>query len=182
MHTIVDKRPAVLDRVRALLAGRTLLILLALALLVRLAAIVVFPGLHHPDENFQLLEQAHRIAFGYGVVPWEFRDGIRSPVLPYVLAALFWLGERLVGGPEGYLFVARSALAAISLLGVAAVYRMGQRVSRTHALMAALVAATWFELVYFAGRPLTEAVATTFLVVGLALASVPPERLGFRRL
>jgi phosphatidylinositol glycan class B len=182
MHMIVNKRPSILERVHALLADRTLLILLALAMLVRLAAIIVFPSLHHPDENFQLFEQAHRIAFGYGIVPWEFREGIRSPVLPYTLAALFWLSERVVGGPEGYLLVARSALAAISLFGVAAVYRMGQRTSRTHALMAALVAATWFELVYFAGRPLTEAVATTFLVVALALSSVPQERLGFRRL
>jgi len=78
--------------------------------------------------------------------------------------------------------VARAALAAVSLLGVAAVYRMGQRTSQTHAVMGALVTATWFELVYFAGRPLTEAVATTFLVVALALASLPREHLGFRRL
>jgi hypothetical protein len=48
--------------------------------------------------------------------------------------------------------------------------------------MAAVVAATWFELVYFAGRPLTEAVATTFLIVALALASVPRDQLAFRRL
>jgi GPI mannosyltransferase 3 len=182
MHMIVQKRPTILDRVRGVLADRTLLILLALAMLVRLGAIVAFPSLHHPDENFQLFEQAHRIAFGYGIVPWEFRDGIRSPVLPYILAGLFWVGERVFGGPEGYLLVARSALAAISLLGVAAVYRMGQRTSQTHALMAGLVAATWFELVYFAGRPLTEAVATTFLMVALSLASTPAERLGFRRL
>jgi phosphatidylinositol glycan class B len=182
MHMPVHKRSATLDRWLALMTGRTLPVLLALALLVRLAAIIAFPSLHHPDENFQLFEQAHRIAFGYGVVPWEFRDGIRSPVLPYILAALFWLSERVVGGPEGYLLVARSALAAISLLGVAAVYRMGQRTSATHALMAAVVAATWFELVYFAGRPLTEAVATTFLIVALALASVPRDQLGFRRL
>src|SRR5258708_29043695 len=59
---------------------------------------------------------------------------------------------------------------------------MGQRTSPTHALMSGLVAATWFELVYFAGRPLTEAVATTALVVALALASVPPERLPPKRL
>jgi phosphatidylinositol glycan class B len=182
MHMIASKRPSVLERVRGVLADRDLLILLGLALAVRLAAIVVFPSLHHPDENFQLLEQAHRIAFGYGVVPWEFRDGIRSPVLPYVLAALFRLSEPVVGGPEGYLLVARAALAALSLIGVAAVYRMGRRTSQTHAVMAAVVAATWFELVYFAGRPLTEAVATTFLVVALSLASAPPKHLGFRRL
>ena len=182
MHMIVDKRPSIPERLRALLADRTLLVVLALAMLVRLVAIIAFPSLHHPDENFQLFEQAHRIAFGYGVVPWEFRDGIRSPVLPYGLAALFRLGERVAGGPEGYLLVARAALAALSLLGVGAVYRMGRRTSPTHALMAGLVAATWFELVYFAGRPLTEAVATTFLVVALALSCVPPECLGFRRL
>jgi hypothetical protein len=182
MHMIVDQRPPILERARALLADQTLLMLLALALAVRLAAIIAFPSLHHPDENFQLLEQAHRIAFGYGVVPWEFREGIRSPVLPYLLAAVFWVGERLLGGPEGYLLLARAMLAATSLLGVAAVYRMGQRTSPTHALLAGLVAATWFELVYFAGRPLTEAVATTFLVTALALAAVPRERLTFRRL
>jgi hypothetical protein len=187
MHMIAPKRPAVLDRVRDVLAARarpdrTLLVLLALALLVRLAAIVAFPSLHHPDENFQLFEQAHRIAFGYGVVPWEFRDGIRSPVLPYILAGLFWLGERVLGGPEGYLLVARAALALTSLLGVAAVYLMGRRTSATHAVMVGVVAATWFELVYFAGRPLTEAVATTVLLVALSLACLPPERLGFRRL
>jgi hypothetical protein len=182
MHMIVDKRSPLLDRVLAFAADRALLIVLVLAMAVRLAAIVAFPSLHHPDENFQLFEQAHRIAFGYGVLPWEFRDGIRSPVLPYVLAALFRVSEPVVGGPEGYLLVARAALAAVSLLGVAAVYRMGQRTSRTHALMAGVVAATWFELVYFAGRPLTEAVATTFLVVALSLASVPPQRLVFRRM
>ena len=53
-----------LDRTLAPFADRTFLILIGVALLVRLAAIVAFPSLHHPDENFQLFEQAHRIAFG----------------------------------------------------------------------------------------------------------------------
>jgi phosphatidylinositol glycan class B len=182
MHTMVDKRPVILERARQLTGDRTLLFLLALALLVRLAAIVAFPSLHHPDENFQLFEQAHRIAFGYGVVPWEFREGIRSPVLPYLLAGLFWLGDRIAGGPEGYLLFTRAALAAVSLIAVAAVYRMGKRASPIHAVVAGLVAATWFELVYFAGRPLTEAVATTFLLSALSFASMLPAQIGFHRL
>ena len=155
---------------------------LALALAVRVAAIVAFPSLQHPDENFQLFEQAHRLAFGYGIVPWEFVVGIRSPVLPLILAGIFRLAAPLVGGPEGYLFVARLLLALSSLAAVAAVYRMGRRESATHALIAGLVAATWFELVYFAGRPLTGAVATTVLLVGLSLASAPGDRLTPRRL
>src|SRR5579862_4627804 len=147
MPMIADRRPASLDRVFALAAEHPLAILLAAALLLRFAAVIAFPSLHHPDENFQLFEQAHRIAFGYGIVPWEFRDGIRSPVLPYVLAGLFFVGDKVFGGPEGYLLVARFALAASSLVGVAAVYRMGRRTSATHGVIAGLVAATWFELV-----------------------------------
>jgi GPI mannosyltransferase 3 len=183
MHTTADAagRSILLARL-APFADQTLVALLGVALLLRVLAIIAFPSLHHPDENFQLFEQAHRIAFGYGIVPWEFREGIRSPVLPYILAGLFWLGDRLFGGPEGYLLVARLALVASSLAGVAAVYRMGARTGRTHALIAGLVAATWFELVYFAARPLTEAVATTALLVALSLASGPHVKLGFRRL
>lgn len=152
------------------------------ALLVRAVAIVAFPSLHHPDENFQVFEQAHRLAFGYGIVPWEFVIGIRSPVLPAIFAAVFRLVEPLVGGPEGYLLVARLLLATFSLLAVAAVYRMGRRTSATHALIGGVVAATWFELVYFAGRPLTEAIATTVILVGLSLASVPAQEFTRRRL
>ncbi len=170
-------RPAPSGRVDWMLAG-----VLATALLLRVAVIVAFPSIHHPDENFQIFEQAHRWAFGYGIVPWEFVIGIRSPVLPLIFAGVFRAAEPLVGGPEGYLFVARLLLALSSLVAVAAVYRMGRRTSATHALIAGLVAATWFELVYFADRPLTGAVATTVLLVALSLASVAEAELSRRRL
>jgi GPI mannosyltransferase 3 len=156
--------------------------LLAFAFLVRLAAILAFPSLDHPDENFQVFEQAHRFAFGYGIKPWEFVTGIRSPVLPAAFGVVFRLSAPLVGGPEGYLIVARLLLAAISLVAVAAVYRMGRRTSLTHALIGGLVTATWFEFVYFAGRPLTEAIATTVFLLALSLASAPAAELTFRRL
>ena len=160
----------------------TLLALLAGAALLRIAVVVAFPSLHHPDENFQLFEQAHRLAFGYGIVPWEFVVGIRSPVLPLILAGIFRVAVRLTGGPEGYILVARLLLALSSLAAVAAVYRMGRRESPTHGLIAGLAAATWFEIVYFADRPLTGAVAATVLLVGLSLASVPDDRFSWRRL
>jgi hypothetical protein len=46
------------------MTDRAMPMVLALALSVRLAAIIALPSWHHPDENFQLLEQAHRITFG----------------------------------------------------------------------------------------------------------------------
>jgi hypothetical protein len=59
---------------------------------------------------------------------------------------------------------------------------MGLRTSRTHALIVGLVAATWFELVYFSYRPLTEAISSNFLIVALAVASRPPDKLTRRHL
>ena len=159
-----------------------LALILAFAFLLRLAAILAFPSLHHPDENFQLFEQAHRLAFGYGVKPWEFEDGIRSLVLPYLLAKVFAFADPVFGGPRGYLICARVLLALWSLVYVAAIYRMGLRSSRIHALLGGLVAASWFELVYFAGRPLTEALACDFLLVALAVASRPRHELMHRHL
>jgi phosphatidylinositol glycan class B len=68
--------------------NQALAALLAVALVVRVAALILFPSLDTADENFQVLEQAHRLAFGYGVKPWEFDDGIRSLVLPGLLSVV----------------------------------------------------------------------------------------------
>jgi GPI mannosyltransferase 3 len=160
---------------------RTLIVLLLLGALLRIIAIIEFPSLYHPDENFQFLEQAHRLAFGYGIRTWEMRDGIRSLLLPSLFAKIFLLSNWLWGGPGGYIIAARLTLATISLVPIGAVYFMGLRRSRTHALMAGLVVATWFEFVYFSIRPLTEAIATTVLLVALALATTTKPNLSPRR-
>ena len=159
-----------------------LVAILALAALVRLAAIFAAPSFHWADENFQFFEQGHRLAFGYGIKPWEFEEGIRSYAVPYALAGLFRVSEPMFGGPQGYIAVSRIVIAALSLAPVAAVYAMGRRTSQTHAILAGLVAATWFEIVYFSFRPLGEALAGDFVMVALALASVPWETLSRRRL
>jgi hypothetical protein len=155
---------------------------LALAASVRLALIIFFPSLYHPDENFQSLEPAHRIAFGYGILAWEFSAGMRSLLVPFLFAKLFTLIDWLFGNRQIYIPIARVLLAILSLISVAAVYRMGLRQSRTHALFVGLVAATWFELVYFSFRPLTEAIATDFLLIALSLASQTDGRFSRRQL
>ena len=163
-------------------ARRGLAAVLLLALALRVAAVFLFPSLHHGDENFQTMEIAHRLAFGYGATTWEFEDGLRSLVAPTLMSWLFRVVEPVLGGPQGYIDALRIALAAISLFAVAAVYGMGLRTSRTHALFAGLVAATWFELVYFSSRPLSESLAADALLPALAMASRPPAELDRRRL
>ena len=169
-------------RARPAVVRGGLVALLLLALSLRVIAVFAFPSLAQPDENFQAMEIAHRLAFGYGALTWEFEDGLRSLVAPYLMSWLFRLAEPALGGPQGYIDALRIALAGLSLFAVAAVYRMGLRTSRTHAAIAGIVAATWFELVYFSFRPLSESLACDALIPALAIASRPAAELDRRRL
>ena len=74
--------------------------LLTAALGVRVAMALLLPYVIHADENFQTLEPAHRLAYGYGIITWEWRMGIRSWVFPAFLAgvmratAWMWTSDR----------------------------------------------------------------------------------------
>ncbi len=48
-------------------------------------------GMIWADEIFQTLEQGHRLAFGYGLVPWEYQFGARSWLLPGVMGGFMRL-------------------------------------------------------------------------------------------
>jgi phosphatidylinositol glycan class B len=130
-----------------------------------------FPNLHHSDEIFQLYEQAHRLAFGYGITTWEFEDGIRSLVIPYLISKLFLATSLLSSQPVAYLFASQLILSVLSIVTVASVYRMGGRLSPMRGISVGIVSATWFEMVYFSYRPLTEAIASDFLLIALSLSS-----------
>ena len=151
----------------ALLAG---ILLLAVAL--RLWALAI-PSTHHPDEIFQYLEAAHRIVFGYGVRPWETTAGIRSPLFPLLLAVPMAIGEHLSPGGSLYLLAPKLFMVLVSLALPVAGWLLGARASRTHAAMAAFVAAIWPEFVYFAPHTLSENIAVAATVLGAAL--IPPR-------
>ncbi|PTM53393.1 hypothetical protein [Phreatobacter oligotrophus] len=141
------------------------------AFLVRLLAAILAPGIHHEDEIFQSLEQAHRLVFGYGFVPWEFEHGIRSWLLPGALAAAMRVGLLFGDGPQAYLPVVQALLSAIGAGAVACIFLWAQRLfGLWPALVAAVIPAFAPELVYFGPRALTEVVAGHLLVIGLYLA------------
>jgi hypothetical protein len=151
---------------------RALLAILAAAFALRVLLALLLPNIHHSDEVFQYLEQGHRLAFGYGVVPWEYRDGTRSWLLPGFLGGLMWLTAALGGGAAAYLAVIAAVLSAISLSIVAVAWLWARRLAGpVAALYAAAITATWFELVYFGAKPLTEALAASALFAGAFLLS-----------
>ena len=115
--------------------------ILAAAAALRLA-VALMPGAVHPDEIFQYLEQAHRAAFGYGVVPWEYRYGMRSWLLPLVLSGPMRLGETIAPGSQLYLLLPKLLVATLSLIVVPAAYVLGARLSITTAIVPGRRAAT----------------------------------------
>lgn len=121
-----------------------------------------------PDEVYQSLEQAHRAVFGYGIVPWEYRDGVRSWVFPGALAGLMAVG--IPFGKSGYIFVPRLVLSLLSVTPVAVTFLWARRgFGRNVAAVLAFAVGAWFELVYFAPKALTEVVGTHLMIPGLYL-------------
>lgn len=152
--------------------ARPLVALLLLAAILRLP-LVFWPNVYAPDEIFQYLEPAWRILGHDSIISWEWRFGIRGWLTPAMLAAPVWLGDRLVPGGMGG-FVAPRLLAAVESLSiVASAFGFGARVSRLHAIVAGLVAAIWFEFVYFAPHTLGEPLATAAILPAALLLTHP---------
>ena len=157
-------------------ADRPLPWLLLLAALLRVIA-AFQPGFHHPDAIYQYLEPAHRLLTGDGVVTWEWRVGMRSWLLPLLLAGPMALGEAL--GPAGPWPVAmpRLAMGLASLSIVWSAWTLGRRRSPIAGLLAGFVAATWFECIYFGVQTLAEPVATAaFLPAAVLVTAERPTR------
>ncbi len=145
-------------------------ILILIALILRVGVALKFPNIFWADEIFQTLEPAHRLAFGNGIVTWEFRDGIRSWVLPAILAGIMrltaWLGE----GSTGYLIGINIFLSLLSLSNILVAYLWGKKVKGTiTAFICAAICTIWFELIYFSPKAFTEVIATHFLLPGIYL-------------
>ena len=149
------------------------LVLLAVAVRLPLA---FWPNVNHPDEIFQYLEPAWRMLGHDGIVTWEWRDGIRSSFLPTLFVGPVLLGDWLAPGGAGAFIVPRLVVALASLSIVISAWFFGARVSRMHAIIAALVAAIWFEVVYFAPHTLSEPLATALIVPAALLLTDGPSQ------
>ena len=106
-------------------AGLAFLVLVAIAL--RLIPIVFVPSMVWGDEIFQGSEQAHRLVFGGGLVPWEFQLGMRSWLLPGAIGGLMELSRLAGDGPDYYLPMIAIAFAALAAIPVVCCFLWGRR-------------------------------------------------------
>ncbi len=144
------------------------LAILAVALGLRLIALFP-PSMHHPDEIFQYLEPAHRLAFGQGITTWEYRYGMRGWLLPTLLSWPMMLGHAIAPGGDLYLTLPRVLMALASLAIPVASFAIGRRRSAAHGYVAMAVMGIWFETVYFAAHTLSEEASVILFLPAAAL-------------
>ena len=134
------------------------------------------------DETFQYFEQAHRLAFGTGVIPWEFQDGIRSWLLPGLVAGVMRLASLFSDDPLLYVHLTRLCCVVLSLVVIFVGFRIGnRREGLAGALLAGGISAVWFDLVYFAPTLMTEVLAAHVALLAIWLGddsdTASPRRL-----
>ncbi|WP_293976329.1 hypothetical protein [Sphingomonas sp.] len=154
-------------------------LVIGIAFLLRLP-LIFLELFHHPDEAWQYLEPAHGLVTGWKVVPWEYRAGIRTWLIPAFLAGPMAAGKLLWPDTIHYLIPVRLTLALVSLGIVAVGTALALRITRWHGLIAGLMLATAFDLVYFSARALSDSIAPALFLPALWLMSGKWEKDGWR--
>ena len=141
--------------------------------LIRAAIALASEQVHQADEIFQYLEQAHRLVFGYGYIPWEYRFGIRSWILPGALSLLLQLFQFLhLDDPNLYIPVIKIFFCCASISLIYSAYIIGRNlVSEQAGRIAAILTCVWYELIYFSPKPTPEVLSTYLLMIALAIAT-----------
>jgi phosphatidylinositol glycan class B len=157
--------------------------ILGIALVVRLAVILAGPYIVHPDELFQYYEPAHRLAFGSGVVPWEFHDGARSWLIPGILAGIIKLSGWFAAEPITYIDTIRILCAVLSLSVVYVGFTLAHRRDGwLGAVLTGAICAVWIDPIYLAPSIMGEVLSAycflgAFLLTEPDGARAPPRRM-----
>ena len=166
----VSFAPATNVQVRPTAAALALPAVLTVGFALRLIACLTQTHVLFFDETIQYFEQGHRLAFGSGVVPWEFTDGIRSWLLPGLIALAMKATSLVSDDPRLYIDLVRILCILLSLVVVFVGYRTGERhFGRVGAAMVGGFCAIWFDLIYFAPAVMTEMLAAHCAIAALYL-------------
>ncbi|MCU1282642.1 MAG: Alg9 family protein mannosyltransferase, partial [bacterium] len=164
-HTLSRLRPS------HSLHAVTSLVILIVAALPRVWAAWHDHGIFWPDEIYQSLEPAHRLVFGYGLVPWEFRDGARSWLFPGMFAVV-WKAAALVGLRTSPILVrlAKLIMVLLALGGIVASMRLArQRAGQTAAIVCGVLAASFPPSLVYAARAMSEMASGPLVVIAALL-------------
>jgi hypothetical protein len=163
-------------------AARAVLAILAgLAVATRLALHARYPGIDHPDEVFQYLEQGRRLVHGAGLIPWEYVNGMRSWLLPGFWAGIWWLAGFVGTQPEVMAWAVAGVMSLLALIPVTASFLFGWHAAGLGgALLSSALVAFCPLTLHYSLHPLADTIAGALLMAGLYRLSpggpVPPLR------
>ncbi|XP_021276661.1 GPI mannosyltransferase 3 isoform X2 [Herrania umbratica] len=142
---------------------------LAICLGFRMLNALLIQTYFNPDEHWQALEVAHRIAFGYGHLTWEWKKGIRSYLHP-MLFALFYKFIAFLGldTPWFMMRAPRLLQSVFSAVGDLYLYKLSRVLFGDGVAKWALFSqlANWFNFFCF-NRTLSNSLETVLTLVGL---------------
>lgn len=143
---------------------------IAVGLLLRLYVGLTTSGYYFPDEVFQYLEPGHLLAFGRAAMTWEYEYGMRSWVLPTILAGIMRTFDMLgVHDTHTMWRMFRVLAALMSVLVVVAADRMGRAIGgKWVGVTAALLTAIYVPLLDLSPRLLADSLSGTLTVWALA--------------
>jgi hypothetical protein len=150
----------------------------ALAAVPRLWAALKDSGILWPDETILSTEPAHYLAFGWGMLPREFREGARSWLFPGILGGVWKLAALLgVRSSVGLIGIAKVGMAVFSLAAVWFAMSLARRLSGERAaVLAGLLLAACPPLVVLGSRCLAETAAVPFVVLSALLLETSGRR------
>lgn len=124
-------------------------------------------GRLHPDELFQYLEPALHRSFGFGILAWEWKEGLRNWAIPGVFAGLLSLCRALgIEHPQARRAVLELPQYLLHVWMLHSVYLLcARRVHQGAPLLGPLLVGTYGLVWHFAGRTLGESFSAAFLVL-----------------
>ncbi|KAH0568265.1 hypothetical protein KQX54_019890 [Cotesia glomerata] len=138
--------------------------LLCLLIFIKLIVCWLVKTFYVPDEYWQSLEVAHRQAFGYGYLTWEWNYKIRSYVYPFVISIIYkTLAIFRLDSPEMIIFLPRLFQAMLSGF---AEYRFSKWTQNDLTTVFLLMNPFWN---YCATRTLINTLETSLTMIALSI-------------
>ncbi|MBD3192539.1 MAG: hypothetical protein GF308_18005 [Candidatus Heimdallarchaeota archaeon] len=135
-----------------------------LAFILRILAAFFSKGYTHPDEHYQSIEIVYNEIFNYGLIPWEFIDGARSWVFPFIVLTIFKIEMAFgVMNIEHLLIGVRLFTGIISMISVVVAYFFAKKIfGEKVALFATGFIAFWYDFIFWSTRTMTDGLAMNF--------------------
>src|SRR6187399_1451391 len=144
-------------------------VILAVTFAVRVGLAWLVPSIHQADEVYQVAEQASRAVNGFGIESWEFQTASRGAFLAVLVEPIY----RLHLSTAASQVLVGALFSLFSLIPICVAFAWTRRIHGEAAgLLAALLIATWFELIYFGPKPTADAVGGYLLIAGVYFASI----------